>query len=100
MAVSARSGPVLRVQVLSGNVPERSGRSVTCVGEMQLAAGLAPVQADFKARRFRLASPATVLGALVLVLNAIAVPLGGLTGLRRADPWYLSTIDGTICPWR
>ena len=48
---------------------------------MQPAAGLTPVQADVKARRFRLASPATaaVLGALVFVLTVIAVPLAGLT---------------------
>jgi hypothetical protein len=46
---------------------------------MQPAAGLAPVQADVKARRFRLASPATVLGALVFVLTVIAVPLASLT---------------------
>ncbi len=51
---------------------------------MQPATGLAPEQAHIKARRFRLASPAaaTVLGALVFVLNAIAVPLGGLTVLN------------------
>ena len=50
---------------------------------MQPAAGLAPAQADVKAR-FRLASPATatVLGALVLALNAIAIPLAGLTVLN------------------
>jgi hypothetical protein len=48
---------------------------------MQPAAGLAPVQADVKARRFRLASQptATVLGALVFVLTVIAVPLASLT---------------------
>ena len=42
------------------------------------------MQADVKARRFRLASPATatVLGALVFVLTVIAVPLAGLTVLN------------------
>ena len=51
---------------------------------MQPAAGLAPEQAHIKARRFRLASPATatVLGALVFVLTAITVPLAGLTVLN------------------
>ncbi len=48
---------------------------------MQPAAGLAPVQAELKARRFPLASPATatVLGALVFVLTVIAIPLASLT---------------------
>ena len=49
------------------------------MGDKQPAAGLAPVQADVKARRFRLASPATVLGALVFVLTVVAVPLASLT---------------------
>ena len=51
------------------------------MGGIQPGAGLAPAQADAKARRFRLASPAmaTVLGALVFVLTVIAIPLAGLT---------------------
>jgi hypothetical protein len=54
---------------------------------MQPAAALAPARADVKARRFCLASPATatVLGALVLVLTAIAVPLAGLTVLNTGS---------------
>ena len=51
------------------------------MGEMQPAAGLAPVPAGVKARGFRLASPvtATILGALVLVLAVVAIPLASLT---------------------
>ena len=54
---------------------------------MQPPAALVPARADVKARRFRLASPATatVLGALVLVLTAIAVPLAGLTVLNTGS---------------
>jgi len=63
---------------------------------MQPAAGLAPAQADVKARRFRLASPATatVLGALVLALNAIAIPLAGLTVLNIGSDLLNLTFAG------
>ena len=54
---------------------------------MQPAAGRAPVQAELKARRFRLASPATatVLGALVFVLTVIAIPLASLTVINTGS---------------
>jgi hypothetical protein len=63
---------------------------------MQPAAGLTPAQTDLKARRFRLASPATatVLGALVLALNAIAVPLAGLTVLNTGSDLLNLTFAG------
>ena len=66
------------------------------MGEIQPAAGLAPAQADVKARRFRLASPATatVLGALVLALNAIAIPLAGLTVLNIGSDLLNLTFAG------
>jgi hypothetical protein len=63
---------------------------------MQPAAGPGLVPADVKARRFRLASPATatVLGALVLMLDAIAVPLEGLTVLNIGSDLLNLTFAG------
>jgi hypothetical protein len=63
---------------------------------MQPAGGQAPLQTDVKACRFRLASPATatVLGALVLVLNAVAVPLAGLTVLNIGSDLLNLTFAG------
>ena len=50
------------------------------MGEAQAAGGQAPEAAEVTARRYRVASPATaaVLGALALVLMAVAVTLSGL----------------------
>jgi MFS family permease len=54
------------------------------------------VTTEATARRYRLASPATatVLGALVLVLNAIAVPLAGLTVLNIGSDLLNLTFAG------
>jgi len=63
--------------------PERSGRTVSCVGEAQPA----PAGPEVIARRFRAASPglAWVLGGAVVVMAAAAVVLSALAGQLRIN---------------
>ena len=71
--------------------PERSGRTVGCVGQAQPAPGHGPTGPEVIARRFRAASPALawVLGGAVLVLAAAAVVLSALdrSAVDRHHRW-------------
>ena len=67
--------------------PERSGRTVCCVGQAQPAQGHGPAGPEVTARRFGAASPALawVLGGAVLVLAAAAVALSAFAGQLSID---------------
>jgi two-component system, NarL family, sensor kinase len=68
------------------------------VGEVQPAAGQAPVTAEVTARRFRVASPGTglVLGALIIVLVALDVLLGHVAHGGGAGLWFVALLIAAL----
>ena len=90
MAVSRPVGTLWRLAGSSCSAvtfPERSGRTVCCVGQAQPAQGHGPAGPEVTARRFGAASPALawVLGGAVLVLAAAAVALSAFAGQLSID---------------
>src|SRR5580704_12324128 len=76
--------------------PERSGRSVGSVAGAQPAARQAPASAEVTARRLRLA--AIVLGALVLVLVGLSVPIG-IAARQPFDGVVLAGVLAAVLGW-
>ena len=68
------------------------------MGEAQPAAGQTPVTAEVTARRFRVASPRTVLvlGALIIVLVALDALLGHAAHGGGAGLWFVALLIAAL----